>query len=98
MLAYDRDPLISDKLEGHLSQSESLLFVGSQAAFISLSCSDVARDLFSMTINELGRYLTDWKPPGVAQDALMAQYVKECKERDGRIAVRSAFAQRSRLI
>jgi hypothetical protein len=98
MLADGRDPWISEKLEDLLSQSESLLFVSSQAALISLSSHDVAQNLFAMTANQLGRYLTDWKPPGVALDKLMAQYVRECKEADSHVVVRSAFAQRSRLI
>ncbi|CAO3660808.1 unnamed protein product [Umbelopsis vinacea] len=95
MLADGRDPWISEKLEDLLSQSESLLFVSSQAALISLSSHDVAQNLFAMTANQLGRYLTDWKPPGVALDKLMAQYVRESTALLAFVAAGSVSAEQS---
>ncbi|KAJ2959934.1 hypothetical protein NQZ79_g4638 [Umbelopsis isabellina] len=98
MLSYDRDPVVSERLESLLSQTESLLFVNSQASFVNLTSSEVAYNVYFLTVTRLGKYLPDWKPPHVELDTLIAQYVRECLEGDCHMGIRSAFAQRSRLI
>jgi hypothetical protein len=97
MLSNDRDP-VSERLESLLSQTESLLFVNSQASFVCLSASEVAYNVYFLTLTRLGKYLPDWNPPHVDLDTLIAQYVRECLEGECQMAVRTAFAQRSRLI
>lgn len=98
MLSYDRDPVVSEKLESLLSQTESLLFVNSQASFVYLTSSEVAHNVYFLTITQLGKYLPDWKPPHAELNTSIAQYVRECFEGECQMGIRSAFAQRSRLI
>jgi hypothetical protein len=99
MLNNNMDPYIVDELDSLLSEAETLLFVNSQSAFISLVNQTVSQHLFSITVHGLGRYITDWKPDDTTDlDSLVAQYVRECQEADGHISVRSVFAQRSRLL
>ena len=99
MLNNNMDPYIVDELDSLLSEAETLLFVNSQSAFISMVNNNVANHLFSITVHGLGRYLTDWKPDDTTDlDSLVAQYARECQEADGYISVRSVFAQRSRLL
>jgi hypothetical protein len=99
MVKNNRNPYIVDDLTNLLSEEESLLFVNSQSAYISLLNNNVAQQLYSITVHGLGRYITNWKPADSTDlDSLVAQYVRECQEADGHICVRSAFAQRSRLI
>ncbi|KAI8581265.1 hypothetical protein K450DRAFT_233921 [Umbelopsis ramanniana AG] len=99
MLNNNIDPYIADELDNLLSETETLLFVNSQSAFISLVNQNVSQHLFSVTVHGLGRYITDWKPNDTTDlDSLVAQYVRECQEAEGHISVRSVFAQRSRLL
>lgn len=99
MLNNNMNPYIVDELESLLSEAETLLFVNSQSAFISMVNNNVANHLFSITVHGLGRYLTDWKPNDTNDlDSFVAQYARECQEADGYISIRSVFAQRSRLL